>query len=72
MCFSKLANPKLVKIPLLILGGTDDFMFPVREFEMTARAYGTEAVFFQNMNHNMLCDHGWQDVANYIISCFNE
>jgi alpha-beta hydrolase superfamily lysophospholipase len=72
MCFLKLANPKVVKTPLLILGGTDDFLFPVREVEMTARAYGTEAVFFQNMNHNMLYDHGWQDVANYIINWLNE
>jgi hypothetical protein len=33
---------------------------------VTARAYGTEAVFFP-MAHNMMLEDGWQDVADHII-----
>jgi len=72
MCFQKLANPELVKTPLLIIGGTDDFLFPVREMKAIARAYGTEAVFFQNMSHHMVLDQGWEKVANHILSWLSE
>ena len=72
MCFQKLANPKLVKTPLFIIGGPNDFIFPMKEIKAIARAYGTEAVFFQNMSHHMVLDHGWENVANHILSWLSE
>jgi hypothetical protein len=37
-----------------------------------ARAYRTEAVFFQNMSHHMVLDQGWEKVANHILSWLSE
>jgi pimeloyl-ACP methyl ester carboxylesterase len=72
MNFLRLTNPRLVKTPLLIIGGTDDSLFPIREIKATARAYGTNAIFIPNMTHNPPCDPEWQNAANHILNWLSE
>ncbi|KAA0079055.1 alpha/beta fold hydrolase [Mycolicibacterium sp. P9-64] len=60
--------PKVDRIttPLLVLGAEEDGMISQDEVRATARAYGTEAVLFPKMGHNMMVEPGWRDVAEYI------
>jgi pimeloyl-ACP methyl ester carboxylesterase len=61
-----LPKPQLVNTPLLALGAERDACFSKDEIRETARAYGTEAVFFPDMGHNMMLEPGWQAVAETI------
>lgn len=61
-----LPRPTAVKTPLLVMGGATDKTFTVAEVEATAKAYGTTAVIFPNMAHDMMLEPGWQDVAQAI------
>ena len=42
-------------------------MFTVAEAQATARAYGTDAVIFPDMAHDMMLEPAWQQVADKII-----
>jgi pimeloyl-ACP methyl ester carboxylesterase len=55
-----------VRTPTLVLGADHDTFFTRGEVEATARAYGTEAVFFP-MAHNMMLEDGWPTVADHIL-----
>jgi pimeloyl-ACP methyl ester carboxylesterase len=61
-----LPKPQRVATPLLVLGAEYDACFSQDEIRNTARAYGTEAVFFPDMGHNMMLEPGWQAVAEKI------
>jgi pimeloyl-ACP methyl ester carboxylesterase len=62
-----LPRPKKVpKIPMLLLGGRDDAIFTVKEFEQTAQAYGAETEIFPNMAHDMMLEAGWEVAADRI------
>ncbi|MBC2715019.1 MAG: alpha/beta hydrolase [Desulfobacteraceae bacterium] len=67
MLIFRLPSPKKVKTPVLVLGAENDTIFSVKEIKSTAKAYGTEAVIFDNMAHDMMLEENWKDVANYII-----
>ncbi|MBZ0284070.1 MAG: lysophospholipase [Anaerolineae bacterium] len=62
-----LPRPKRVKTPLLVLAAANDKVFSLGEEQATARAYGTEAVIFPNMAHDMMLEAGWQSVAEHIV-----
>lgn len=62
-----LPRPQRVKTPMLVLAAENDRVFTVAEEEKTARAYGTTAVVFPNMAHDMMLEPGWQQVADHII-----
>ena len=55
-----------ISTPLLVLGAEDDGMVSKNEVRSTARAYGTGAVLFPRMGHNMMVEPGWRDVAGRI------
>ncbi len=59
-------------VPLLVLGAQQDRIFRPWEQRRTARAYGTEAVIFPNMAHNMMHEQGWESVAERIAGWFAE
>ena len=61
-----LPKPQRVTTPLLVLGAECDACFSQDEIRKTARAYGTEAVFFPDMGHNMMLEPGWRAVAGRI------
>lgn len=70
MLFSR-PNPAKVnerKIPMLVLGGDNDAVFPVHEIKATARAYNTEAVIFENMAHDIMLEPRWQTAAEYMLT----
>ena len=67
MLMFSLPRPRLVTAPVLVLGATGDAIFTPREVRATARAYGTEPVFF-DMAHDMMLEAGWQNVADRIIA----
>lgn len=69
---SRLPKPNLVSTPLLVLGAEHDDCFTVDEVRATARAYGTEAVIFPGMGHDMMLEPGWRDVADHITSWLRE
>jgi pimeloyl-ACP methyl ester carboxylesterase len=56
-----------ISTPLLVLGADDDGLISTAEVRSTARAYGTEAVLFPRMGHNMMVEPEWRDVADHII-----
>lgn len=64
----RLPRPKRVTAPMLVLGADEDGAHTRHEILATARAYGTEAVFFPDMGHNMMLEPGWADVAGCIDS----
>jgi alpha-beta hydrolase superfamily lysophospholipase len=66
-----LPKPQRVITPLLVLGAECDACFSQDEIRKTARAYGTEAVFFPDMGHNMMLESGWQAVAERIDGWLN-
>jgi pimeloyl-ACP methyl ester carboxylesterase len=63
----RLPRPRRVKTPLLVLAAENDRIFSVAEERATARAYGTEAIIFPNMAHDMMLEKGWQSVADKIL-----
>ena len=55
-------------VPVLVLGGEADAVVSVREVKETAAAYGTDAVLFPGMCHDMMLDENWRAVAERIVS----
>lgn len=52
-----------VQDPMLVLGARLDAVFSVAEITRTARAYNTEAIFFEEMGHDMMLEPGWDGPA---------
>ncbi len=67
-----LVRPKRVGTPLLVIGAEDDAVIPQKGVHATARAYGTTAVIFQNMAHDLMLEEGWQAVADRILEFLKE
>lgn len=66
MLVLNLSRPGKVGAPMQVLGAGRDAIFYPAEVEATARAYGTEAVMFANMAHDMMLEPGWTGVADAI------
>ena len=62
-----LPKPARVTAQLLVLGAIHDGCITQAEVDDTARAYGTNAEFFE-MGHNMMVEPGWAAVAERIHS----
>lgn len=65
-----LDRPRVAKIrgrvPMLVLGGAEDRIFPPKDVEATAAAYGTTARLFDGMAHNLMLEVGWERVAGAV------
>ncbi len=72
MMLLNLPRPDRVKTPMLVLAAENDRIFSVAEQEATAIAYGTEAVVFPGMAHDMMLEPNWQQVADRILDWFRE
>jgi pimeloyl-ACP methyl ester carboxylesterase len=66
LLFLARARPRRIDAPVLVLGAERDGFFTVGEVRRTARAYRTEAEVFPGMGHNMMLDHGWEEVADRV------
>jgi pimeloyl-ACP methyl ester carboxylesterase len=67
-----LPRPQRVQTPMLVLAAANDRVFSVAEEQATARAYGTEAIVFPDMAHDMMLEPNWQQVANCILDWLQE
>ncbi len=63
MLFLALPKPQQTEAPVMVVAGTDDALFTVREAEKTAEAYGVEPVIFDGFPHDMMLHHRWEEVA---------
>jgi pimeloyl-ACP methyl ester carboxylesterase len=59
-------RPERVDVPVLVVGADRDRIISRKEVDATARAYGTQAMFFP-MAHDMMLEDGWRDVADHIM-----
>ena len=59
--------PNQVRSPIHVMGAADDAIVADYEIEATARAYGTEALIFDNVAHDMMLDPNWRSVADSMI-----
>ncbi len=71
MLFLDLPKPQKINTPILVIGGTDDFIFNKKDVLATAKAYNTEGSFFENAAHNLFMEDGWEDVAKVILDFLN-
>ncbi len=65
-------RPDRVTVPVLVLGAGRDRIFTVDEVEATARTYGTSAVIFEDMAHDMMLEPGWERVADTIVDWMSD
>jgi pimeloyl-ACP methyl ester carboxylesterase len=59
--------PNEVRSPIHVMGAKDDAIVADYEIEATARAYGTEALIFDDVAHDMMLDPNWRGVADSMI-----
>jgi pimeloyl-ACP methyl ester carboxylesterase len=67
-----LVTPKCVKTPMLVIGAENDAVIPQKGIHATASAYGTTAVMFPNMAHDVMLEKNWQAVADRILEFLKE
>lgn len=65
-------DPTLIKTPVLVLGGDNDFLVSLKDLKVAAKAYNTKEEVFPGMAHNMMLEVGWEAVANQIIRWLTE
>jgi pimeloyl-ACP methyl ester carboxylesterase len=56
-----------VRSPVHVIGAADDAIMANYEIKATARAYGVEAMVFDNVAHDMMLDPNWRAVAESIV-----
>jgi alpha-beta hydrolase superfamily lysophospholipase len=67
-----LVRPKRVKTPLLVIGAQNDNVIFPKMVQATARAYGTQAVMFPDIAHDVMLEAGWEKVAKRILDWLAE
>lgn len=67
LLFLRRLKPGNVSTPMAVLGGELDAIFPIADVCNTAKAYGVEARIFKGMAHNLMCEPGWERVADHIL-----
>lgn len=63
MVFNRPHPAAVRKLPMLVLAGSADRTFTVREARATAEAYGAELEVFPDLAHDLMLGPGWQVVA---------
>lgn len=66
------ASPKKINTTrMLVIAAENDKVFPVKHEQLTATAYGTEAIIMPNLAHDVMLDTEWQTVADQILTWLN-
>ncbi len=68
MLVFNLPKPKKINTPMLILGGEDDAIFTIKEFQKTASAYDADFETIPHMAHDMMLEQNWRSVADRVAS----
>ncbi|MGC4746931.1 alpha/beta hydrolase [Micromonospora sp. DT201] len=55
-----------LRVPVLVLGGEHDWLFPPHLARQTAQAYRTDAVLIPGSGHMVMLDAGWRRAAERI------
>jgi pimeloyl-ACP methyl ester carboxylesterase len=63
----QLPKSELIKTEMLVLGTENDALVSLRAIEKTARVYRADCQIFMNMGHNLLLEHDWRSVADFMI-----
>lgn len=58
-----LPKPEKTEAPVMVVAGTDDALFTVREAAKTAAAYGVEPFIAEGFPHDMMLHHRWEEIA---------
>jgi len=58
---------RLVRSPMLVIGGSEDAIFTTGEVAATARAYGTEPLIVDGAGHDLMLGARWETVAEEIL-----
>ncbi|MGP0058939.1 MAG: alpha/beta hydrolase [Beijerinckiaceae bacterium] len=67
MLLFDLCNPAAVKVPILVLGGADDIIFPSHVTEAVAKSYHSRPIIFPGMPHDLMLEAGSVKVTDTII-----
>jgi pimeloyl-ACP methyl ester carboxylesterase len=67
-----LVHTKRVKTPLLVIGAENDAVIKHWMVRRTANLYGTQAVIFPDMAHDVMLETGWERVAETILKWLDE
>lgn len=70
MMFLNLPKRKVSSLPLLMIGGEEDFLIYKQSLEKNAQQLGAELVMMKG-GHNMNLEEGWEAVAERIQTFFN-
>jgi pimeloyl-ACP methyl ester carboxylesterase len=68
MLFLDLPQPNKIKMPMLVIGGSDDFIFGKKDVLATAKAYNSEGVIFEGEAHNLFMEDNWREAAKLIYT----
>ncbi len=67
-----LVKAKRIRAPLLVIGAENDALVTPDMVRKTVRTYGTTAVIFPNMAHDVMLEKNWQAVADRILEFLKE
>ena len=59
-------------VPMLVMGGEDDWFLPSAVFERTAKAYEAELKIIPALSHDAMLDTNWQAAADAILEFFEK
>ena len=62
-----LPNPKLVKTPILVLGGENDAVVQRRDIKKTAVTFNGDYKIFPDTAHDLMLERKWKEVADFMI-----
>lgn len=54
------------KLPILVIGGANDWFLPPSEYQRLAAAYHTKEVIVPDLSHNVMLDTNWEKAAEII------
>jgi len=67
-----LVHTQRVQTPLLVIGAQDDTVINPWMVKRTAERYGTKAVIFPDMAHDVMLETGWEKVAERTLEWLEE
>ncbi len=67
-----LPKPERTEAPVMVIAGTADALFSVREAEKTAEAYGVAPLIFDGFPHDMMLHRRWEEVATSVARFLEE
>jgi pimeloyl-ACP methyl ester carboxylesterase len=67
MLTRSIPHPESIRTPIQVIGAGRDRMVPPEAVALTAKAYRTQPVMFDEMSHMLMLEPRWRDVADAIL-----